>query len=296
MVITIIQMKHYIPGFISLLLLMSSFLPASAGDKIVTVTVLEQKSFKPIENATVMLMMAKMTSADQVKKNAKTDAEGRCVMTVETGQDMGWSFMAKKDGYYQVFSKDPNDTKVSSRTFVSEIDDRIVLYLTEDVEHLKAYYHSITPHYNIDTLISQLKADRYSPSTNFVLPDLKWEDIPKLLALGTDQRKITKFTQNPVSSVIQEDCMLGIYVLWLIESIRISYGKPLLEPFKRFPSQRPVLISKTNGAEFLSLFGNTPEQMEIAFIAYDKWWDNAKTMTPGEACKINPLEASVVHW
>ena len=270
--------------------------PADTQLKKVTVTVLEQKSMKPVANATVSVVMNRASSVDQIRKSAQTDADGRCVFSLETGKDLAWSFMAKKEGYFQCYDKDPNSTKVSSKTFISELDDKFVLYLTADVEQIKAYNKSVTPHYQIDTLINQLKNDRYSPSSRFILPDLKWADIPKLLAIGTSQVKITKFTINPISSVIQEYCYLGIYALWLVESIRISQGNDMIEPFKRFPSQRPVLLIRDNGSQFLSLFENTPEQMEMAFIAYDKWWEQASAMQPGEACKIDPLKDCKVHW
>jgi len=269
---------------------------AVAADKKVTVTVLEQISMKPIENATVALLMNRFSSVEQIRRNGQTDVNGRCVFTVEIGKELAWSFTAKKEGYYQCFNKDPESTKVSSKTFVSELDDKIVLYLSVDIEHLKQFYYSITPHYQIDTLISQLKNDQYAPSNRFAIPDLKWEDIPKLLAVGNDPAKITKFTMNPYSSVIQEDCYLGIYALWLIESIRISNGIPVIDPLKRFPSERPVLFVKTEGSKFLSLFSNTADHMETAYNAYDRWWEKVKTMEPGAACKINPLDSCNVHW
>lgn len=291
-----LTMKQNILIAITGVLIFAFSFGAKAADKKVTVTVLELKSMKPVENATVSMVMNRVSSIEQIRQSGKTDANGRCFLTVETGKELAWSFTAKKDGYFQCFNNDLTSPKVSSKTFISELDKDIVLYLTVDVEHLKKYYYSITPHYQIDTLVNQLKNDSYKPSSTFILPDLKWEDIPKLLALGNDQKKITKFTVNPVSSVIQEDCYLGIYALWLIESIRISYGNPLIEPFKRFPSQRPVLFIKTQGSDFLSLFSNTPEQMEMAYIAYDQWWEKVKNMNPEEACKINPLAEGLVHW
>ena len=289
-------MKQNLLFTISIVLLAVSAAIGQATSKKVTITVLELKSMKAIENATVSMVMNRVSNVDQIRQSGKTDPNGRCVLHVETGKELAWSFTAKKDGYFQCFDKDLTSPRQSSKTFISELDDKIVLYLTLDVEHLKQYNNSITPHYQIDTLISQLKNDAYKPSSNFILPDLKWEDIPKLLALGNDQKKITKFTVNPVSSVMQEDCYLGIYALWLIESIRISYGNPLIEPFKRFPSQRPVLFIQTQGSDFLSLFSNTAEHMEMAYIAYDQWWEKVKNMNPAEACKINPLENAQVHW
>ncbi len=289
-------MKQAILLTISIIFLASSSADSQTNSKKVTVTVLELKSMNAVENATVSMVMNRISNTEQIRQSGKTDANGKCILTVETGKELAWSFTAKKDGYFQCFNTDLTNDKASSKTFISELENKIVLYLTLDEEHLKKYYNSITPHYQIDTLISQLKNDVYKPSSNFILPDLKWEDIPKLLAIGNDPRKITKFTTNPVSSVIQEDCYLGIYALWLIESIRISYGNPLIAPFKRFPSQRPVLFVRTEGSDFLSLFSNTPEHMEMAYNAYDQWWEKVKNMNPAEACKVNPLAEGVVHW
>lgn len=271
-------------------------LPLMAADKKVRVTVLEVKTMAAISGATVTAVFAKAASIEQTKIKAVTDNDGNCSFTVPLGEEWGWTFDARKDGYFQVFSKNPDDPKVSSKTFISQVDEKIVLYLTADVEHLKAYYYSITPHYQIDTLIAQLQADKYSPSSKFILPDLKWEDIPKLMSIAEDPKKITKFCQHPASSVIQEDCFLGIYAMWLIESIRISYGKELLDPYKRFPSMRPVLVQKTEGGEFLSLFENNGDQMVLAYNAYVEWWKKVGELSPAEACKINPLEGSVLRW
>ena len=287
------------PTFVSmviLLVLLFAHFAAQAGEKKVKVTVLELKSMSAIQGATVEAVFARAASADQTKRKAVTDASGSCSFMVPLGEEWGWSFGARKEGFFQVFSKNPEDPKISMKNFISQIDESIVLYLTTDTEHLKAYYNSITPHMQIDTLIAQLKADRYSPSSKMMLPDLAWSDIPKLMEIADNATKITKFAQHPASNVIQENCFLGIYAMWLIESIRISYGKTLLDPYKRFPSLRPVLIEKSQGGEILSLFENNGDQMMLAYNAYTAWWNRVKEMPPAEACRIDPLEGCAVHW
>jgi 5-hydroxyisourate hydrolase-like protein (transthyretin family) len=265
-------------------------------DKKITVKVLDLKTRTPIENANVSIDVLKANATDIITKKGLTDVNGQCIFTVGTGMDMGYTITARKDGYYNCFTRDPNNPLVSSKSFVSIIDDKVTLYLTADVDHLRKYYYSITPHIQIDTLINQLKNDRFSPSTFFYLPELNWEDVPKLLKIANDTTKITKFTQNPYSSIKQEECYLGVFALWLIESIRISEGKPLLEPVKRFPSLNPIIIEKTKGESIFSMFLITHDMIQNAYEAYANWWESAKAMDHGEACKFNPLEKTGLKW
>ena len=51
--------------------------------------------------------------------------------------------------------------------------------------------------YPIDTLIQLLKTNSYQSA---LLPNLTWEDIPKLLEIANDRAVVTKFPRNPFSS------------------------------------------------------------------------------------------------
>jgi len=271
-------------------------LHAAAADKKITVKVLDLKTRTPLENANVSVDIVKAGADDVVTRKSRTDINGQSVFTIPTGIDLGYTITAKKDGYFNCFTKDPQSPLVSSKSFMSAIGNTITLYLTVDSAHLREYYYSITPHMSVDTLVEQLKNDRFSPGTMFYLPDLKWEEIPKLLKIAKDTSKITKFTENPYSSIRLEKCYLGVFTMWLIESIRISEGKTVVEPVKRFPSLTPVIIDKTRGESVFSSFFINYEMIETAYEAYANWYESYKNTDPVKACKIDPLEKTGLTW
>ena len=271
-------------------------LAGSPAGKKITVKVLDLKTRKPVENATVSVDIVKAGVADVVTRKSLTDKHGQCIFTVDTGMDIGYTLTARKDGYFNCFTQDPDSPLVSSKSFMSVISSPVTLYLTADSAHLRDYYYSITPHMHVDTLVAQLKNDRFSPSTMFYLPDLKWEEIPKLLKIAKDTSKITRFTENPYSSIKLEKCYLGVFAMWLIESIRISEGKSYPEPVKRFPSLNPVIIEKSRGESVFSSFFINYEMIEIAYEAYANWYESYKNTDPVKACQINPLERTGLTW
>ena len=264
--------------------------------KKVLITVMDLKTGKPIENAAVFLYFVKSNAVDVVNYSAKTNNNGQCTITYEVCDNLGYSVRTSKDGFYTCYSVDANSNKVSSRTFITNIDKEIILYLTSDVQQLLNYYSSITPHYQVDTLIRLLRTNSYHPSIRSVLPELKWDDIPKLLEIADDDTKITGFTYNVLSSYMQNECALGIYALWLIESIRISEGKQVVSPGDRFPSLNPIIRKKSNPADPASEIADNVTGMKIASKAYLNWWNKVKTMNPIDACKINPLENTDLSW
>jgi len=262
----------------------------------VLITVVDLKTGKPIENASVFMYYIKSNAVDVVNYTAKTNNKGQCTIAYEVCDNLGYSVRTTKDGFYQCFSMDANSNKVSVRNFITSIDKKITLYLTSDVQQLLNYYFSIIPHYQIDTLIKLLRSNTYNPSQRSVLPELKWEDIPKLLEIANDETKITNFTYNVLSSYMQNECYLGIYSLWLIESIRISEGKPVLSPGERFPSLNPILREKSNPGGRATQVITETTAMHTAYDAYLKWWKKVKTMNPGDACKVKPLENTDLSW
>jgi len=289
-------MNRFILLLLSCIVSFTYAFPGASPDKKITVKVLDLKTRKPIENASVFVDIVRAGAADVTRQKKMTDKNGECNVTVATGMDIGYTLTARKDGYFNCFSKDPESPLVSGKSFMSVISSPVTLYLTADSAHLRDYYYSITPHMPVDTLVEQLKKDRFSPSTMFYLPDLKWEEIPKLLKIAKDTSKITKFTENPYSSIKLEKCYLGVFAMWLIESIRISEGKTLVEPVKRFPSLNPVIIDKARGESVFSSFFINYEMIEIAFEAYANWWESYKNADPVQACKINPLEKTGLSW
>jgi hypothetical protein len=270
--------------------------PLIVKQKKVLVTVLDLKTGKPVENATVFLDFIKSNAVDVVNYSAITNNKGQCTIAYNVCDNLGYSIRSSKDGLYQCYSTDANSKKVSCRTSTTIIDKEIVLYLTSDVQQLLNYYSSITPHYQIDTLIRLLRTNSYHPSNRSALPELKWEDIPKLLEIANDETKITNFTFNVLSSYMPNECALGIYSMWLIESIRISEGKPVLSPTERFPSLNPIIRKKSNPGDPASEIIDNVTGMKIASKAYLNWWNKIRNMNPEDACKINPLENTGISW
>jgi hypothetical protein len=223
-----------------------------------------------------------------------TDSRGLCKFKIVTGESIQNGIGARKAGYYPCYSTDSADKEVSIITLSGNPEKDQFLYITYDSTLLLDYYRLITPHYQIDTLITLLRSDSFTPQMQLCLPYLTWDDIPKLLAIGNDRTKITTFTRNPISSYYQRDCYLGIYALWLIESIRLSEGKAMLSPFDRFPSQFPILIQNEEGK--YTMAQNTLEEMETAFEAYKKWWEVAGISDRKEACGMDPFENTHLYW
>jgi hypothetical protein len=261
------------------------------------VTVIDLKTGNPVEKAVVYLYFVKPDNVNVFNDSALTDKKGRCTIPYEFYDHSGYNLLTRKAGLYPCYSIDTESKEISGRSFNPDKEKAVTLYLTSDVKHLLNYYSSFTPHYQIDTLIHLLKTNTYNPSNRGCLPELNWKDIPKLLSIGNDDSRITNFTVNVLSSYAQNDCRLGIFALWLIESIRISEGKQVISPQERFPSPDPVLRKKSASATV-----DTPEitdetaVLNLAYKAYLSWWDHVKAMDPEDACRINPLVNSGLYW
>ena len=73
-----------------------------------TVKVLDLKTRTPIENANVSIDVLKANATDIITKKGLTDVNGQCIFTVGTANEMGYTITARKDGYYNCFTRDPN--------------------------------------------------------------------------------------------------------------------------------------------------------------------------------------------
>jgi hypothetical protein len=281
-----------------LIILANPFLEAGSGPvktKKVTISVIDRATGKPVENAMVWFGTVKSDNINTISDSCKTNSGGKCKFTIETGEGYGYSMIAKKEGWFPCYSNDPKSPFVSARNFVSTPDNKIPLYLDSDPAVLLAFYKSVIPQIPVDSLVRMLLDDRYFTQNRSVLPSLEWKDIPKLLEIGNSAKLITHIPQNPVSSFIQEDCYLGIFALWLIESVRITESNPYLPPVMRFPSQNPILRNKPADDESFRT-PNTPGMMLEAFTAYQSWWNKVKTLNPKEACRIDPLANTGLSW
>ena len=141
---------------------------------------------------------------------------------------------------------------------------------------------------NVEEYVALLKAGRYN-STD--LPNFTSNDIPALLAYGNKTQLITNFPANPISSMGNPNCTLGMYILWTIESIRaVSIESEYL--IGRFPSQNPV-VQQTE--EPYNVERNN-EVQDIVANAYKNWWENNKQKSFNEFKAIDPLEDTGYRW
>ncbi|MGE5448388.1 MAG: DUF4943 family protein [Bacteroidales bacterium] len=140
----------------------------------------------------------------------------------------------------------------------------------------------------VDQYIEQLKSGKYDSSD---LPAFTYQDIPALLAYRNETQKITNFPRNGISSFYQQDCTLGLYVLWTIESIRaVAVNSKYL--IGRFPSQNPLLEK----SDYSELFLDTNETHKIASKAYYDWWVSNNGKDFNEFKNIDPLKNTDYKW
>jgi len=260
--------------------------------KEITVTVIDKKNSKPIDDAEVTLKTWTNSSLNNETKHS--DPEGQCSFLFDFDESTNYQIFTRKKGYFVYHNIEENDKMESNKDIRSTTENNVILYLTSDPLPLINYYAKRTPSYHIDTLIYLLKTDNYHHRGIYSIPKLNWEDIPKLLEIGNIESKITNFPRNPVSSSIQKDCYLGIISLWLIESIRIIERDGLINPMDKFPSMHPYLIDEKNQTR--SRDPNTVESMKTALLSYKNWWQTVKNMDKREACKISPVKETNLGW
>ncbi len=140
----------------------------------------------------------------------------------------------------------------------------------------------------VETFVSQLKNESY---TSIFLPDFKPAHIPFLLEYADNDERIYNFPVNPLSSFKQPDCQLGIYVLWVIESIRLRQFEMRPGKIEWYPSQNPM-IQRYIRPEFWK--ANTRGIQITAVQSYRSWWDSP--VPNKEKFPVNPLEGSGLSW
>jgi hypothetical protein len=259
-----------------------------AKHRTIRITVMDKKTGLPVDSAKVMMSM--MVNARDVFSDVKyTGQNGRCSFQVDANPQASGRVGAFKKGFLGFIDDHYIDLDRSFAN-VNKTDKDIVLYLTSDSLNHINYWKKNTIRYNIDTLISLLKSNKYPDRSAF--PLLLWEDIPGLLTIGNNRTMINKYPISIISSASAKDCYLGIVSLWFIESARITVLKKAFEPLQKFPSMLPVLYDKSRPA----LGQNSIETMEKAYQAYKAWWEKVKNMNQEQACKINPLENTDLAW
>jgi hypothetical protein len=258
----------------------------------ISIKVIDKESNKPIARALVILTSI-IDGNDIIKDSMYTDSNGFCALRYEDKINIRSGITAQKTGYISYYALDSINFNKSSITISNTTINDIMLYLTTDSLNHVNYWKKLTIRYDIDTLIQALKVDKYRKIKTHGLPLLVWEDIPKLLEIADDTTRITYFPQNPVSSLLQTRSYLGVISMWMIESIRITEEKGIVDPFSKFPSLNPILK--------LRLMDVKPtltekQKMDLAFNAYIKWWNRIKNLDKKEGSKIDPFEGSNIGW
>lgn len=141
----------------------------------------------------------------------------------------------------------------------------------------------------VESYIKKLKAEQYN---EMYLPAFTCADIPALLGYRESDITIRDFPRNPISSFYFEECRLGIYVLWTIESIRQA-AIDTDRHFMGFPSLNPMLGNR-NGLEFPP--ANLDQAHDTAAEAYYRWWYDNKGKPFDEFKNIDPLSETDYQW
>lgn len=142
---------------------------------------------------------------------------------------------------------------------------------------------------DVETYIDLLKTNQYDSS---VLPSYTYVNIPALLNYRNESQMITDFPRNPISSFYQDDCKLGIYVLWTIESIRaVSINSEYL--VMGFPSLNPLLALRDSSG-FEMVVNDT--SLTIVAKAYYDWWESNKDNNYADFKNTDPLEGTDYYW
>lgn len=140
----------------------------------------------------------------------------------------------------------------------------------------------------VDNYIDLLKKGKYD---SFDLPEFTYKDIPALLNYRNETQIITDFPNNGISSLRMQECSLGMYVLWTIESVRaVAIDSKYL--IARFPSQNPVVQLKEEPYDIE--FGT--EIQELVAKKYYDWWQINKRKDFKKFKNIDPLSNTKYRW
>jgi len=136
----------------------------------------------------------------------------------------------------------------------------------------------------VETYIEALKNNNME---TIEVPDFNTDHISELLKFRNDKLKISNFPRNLLSSFYMEEVTLGMYVLWIIESIRM---KEINAPaFYLFASLNPRIVRGSTG-ELVDQEVVFPE----VSAAYFEWWNSRLSLE--EKLQIKPLEELDLDW
>lgn len=256
--------------------------------KKIQVTLIDENTNAYIEGGEVSLISI-VGNADFYQDKKYTDGNGECSFMFDYNVANQYRIHALKEGLLTYLVNDSLGFSKSSTDIDANTSEELTLYLTSDSMNHYNYWKELTPRYEMDELTSLLKTNNFAEG----LPWLTWEDIPALLAVGNDSTVITNFPHNPISSYLLDECYVGITILWLVESIRITERDNLVSPVEKYPSLNPILKFK-NPPETVP--ENSIEKMNTAFQAYQEWWGKVQNLEVSEACKVDPLENENLTW
>ena len=141
----------------------------------------------------------------------------------------------------------------------------------------------------VTSFIDLLKSDQYN---SYNLPTFTYREIFALLQYRNDTRLIHHFPVNPLSSYCQDQCRVGLYVLWTIEAIRtesISSKYTLC----RYPSLNPILVYRESDK-----FEMASDDISYTIVAkaYYDWWINNRDRRFDDFKDIDPLKSTEYRW
>ena len=215
-------MKFLLYNILIVIIILSCSNEEAIKSREIKITVINQKTKKPIENSLVQLTTI-VNGTDIYIDSNYTDSTGNCKYLIQFIPKAYSKIRAMKDGYIDYFECDTTDFNKAAIWLTKNINENIILFLTSDTMNHINYWKKISVRFEIDMIIHLLKTKQY----RYHIPQLYWEDIPVLLAVGNDTTMVMNVPQNPVSSRLYNKTYLGIVALWFIESIRITEKKIL---------------------------------------------------------------------
>jgi hypothetical protein len=135
----------------------------------------------------------------------------------------------------------------------------------------------------VQKLFDTMREGKYN---NPKFPELKWEDIPALLEMGTSKRILKNFPVNPLSSQFVMECPEGIVALWLVEGLRRGGRK--------FASLNALCLPEGEITEKWT--EASAKNHDRVLKAYQEWWRRAQSLPAEKAAEMDPLKGTKLHW
>ncbi len=136
----------------------------------------------------------------------------------------------------------------------------------------------------VESFIEKLQGESEG---RFEAADFTKDDISELMKYRNEEAKVSNFPRNPLSSFYLEEVSIGMYVLWLIEGLRME---AIQDPgFYQFASLNPR-VARVSGDEELDQDGIRAD----VSTAYLVWWTSS--LSEEAKLKTNPLDGLDLMW